>query len=85
VEIAKSAIQAHHMSRQALNDRTQVEAKVPYIRPTQFGLSPGPTRDLVLLSLHFGALEIGIPISKSDGKQLGQALIAASDESSTAH
>jgi hypothetical protein len=85
VEIAKAAIQAYQRSVELLPDRTQTEVAVPYVRPTQLALSSGPEPDLVLLSLHFGAAEIGIPISKSAGTQLGQALILASDETSTAH
>jgi hypothetical protein len=85
VEIAKAAIQAHRRSGQTLPDRTQTEAAVPYIHPTQVGLSDGPEPDLVMLSFHFGAAEIGIPFSKFDGAGLGQALIAASADSATAH
>jgi len=78
VEIAKAAIQAHRRSRQPLPDRTMAASPVPYIETDAMGLiTERPRADYVLLSLHFGAMEVGIAIAKSDGKQLGQALIAA--------
>jgi hypothetical protein len=85
VEITKAAAEAHRMSRQPLPDRSQVEANVPYIEPTAMALSPGPRKTYVLLSLHFGAAEIGIAIAKSDGIQFGRALIAACSDETIPH
>jgi hypothetical protein len=69
-----------------LPDRTDIEAAIPYIETSAMGLAPeAPKKDYVLLSLHFGAAEVGIAIAKSDGRQLGQILIAACADESTAH
>jgi hypothetical protein len=85
VEIASATTQAHRRSGEQAPDRTETEAPVSYIETTAMGLSPAPNKDYVLLSLHFGAAEVGIAIAKSDGIQLGQALTAACSDESTAH
>jgi hypothetical protein len=76
---------AHRRSGEQLPDRRATEASVPFVHPNMVGLSEGPTEGFILLSLHFGAVEVGVPISISDGRRLGQALIAASANTSLPH
>lgn len=84
VEIAKAATQAQKRSGHALPD--QNNAVVPYIEPTAMGIDPQqPKEGYILLSLFFGLAQVGIAIAKSDGTQLGQALIAACSDETTAH
>lgn len=84
VEIAKAAKLAQRRSGQALPD--QNNAAVPYIDATAMGIDPRQPRDgYILLSLFFGVTQVGIAIAKSDGTQLGQALIAACSDETTAH
>jgi hypothetical protein len=86
VEIAKAATQAQRRSGQALPDATGATAPVPYIEATAMGLDPQSPKDgYILLSLFFGAAQIGIAIAKSDGTQLGQALIAGCSDETTSH
>jgi hypothetical protein len=86
VAIAKAATEARRQSGRQLIDRTKEEAPIPYIEATAFGLATEkPQEDYVLLSLQFGEAEVGIAIAKSDGRQLGQALIAACVDETTAH
>ena len=71
-EIAKAAILAAKRDSKALPDRVLIEAATPYIQPTSIGLSEGPRQGFILLSLHFGTAEVGIPISTADGRQLAR-------------
>jgi hypothetical protein len=82
VEIANAAKLAHERSGRQLPDRTVTEAPVPYVTPSSIGLSPGPREGFILLSLLFGAVEVGVPIAIDDGRRLGQVLIAASADGS---
>jgi len=86
-EIAKAAREAHLRSGQPPPAAgTAVEASVAYVEPTAVGLLPGdPTKDYSLLTLHFGAAVIGIPIPNLEGRKLGQILIAASADDPAPH
>ena len=86
-EIVKAATLAH-MKSGGLFPTTgaEVEATIAYAETTAVGLLPGePTKDYSVLTLHFGAVAIGIAISNAEARKLGQSLIAASADGLAAH
>jgi len=63
-----------------------VEASIAYLEPVAVGLLPGaPKEQYSLLTLHFGAAVIGIPIPNAEGRKLGQVLLAASADEVARH
>jgi hypothetical protein len=79
-EIIKAATQAHKRSGGLFPvTGTEVETAVAYVETTAVGLLPGePRKDYSLLTLHFGAVAVGVAIPNADARKLGQSLIAAS-------
>ena len=58
---------------------TNVEAAIAFVEPSAVGLLPGePQKAYCLLTLHFGAAVIGIPIRNVEGQKLGRILMVAS-------
>ena len=86
-EIAKAARDAHTASgKPPPTTGASVEAAIAYVEPSAVGLLPSdPQRDYSLLTLHFGAAVIGIPIPNGEARKLGQVLMAASADDLTPH
>ena len=86
-QIAQAERNAHVESGQPPpTPGTKVEASVAYVEPSAVGLLPGdPQRDYSLLTLHFGAAVIGIPIPNTEGRRLGQIMMAASADDPAPH
>ena len=86
-EIAKAVTLAHKRSGWPLPSAADTDtAKIPCVEISALGLIPGePTNAYVLLSLHFRAGAVGIAIANADGRQLGEALLAASADTSAPH
>src|SRR6202521_3211472 len=86
-EIVKAATQAHKESGGLFPvTGTEVEAAIAYVETTAVGLLPGEPRiDYSILTLHFGAVAIGIAIPNADARKLGQCLIAASADGLAPH
>jgi hypothetical protein len=86
-EIAKAARDAHAGSgKPAPTAGTSVESAVAYVEPSAVGLLPGdPQKNYSLLTLHFGAAVIGIPIPNDEARKLGQVLMAASADDPAPH
>ena len=79
-QIAQAARHAHIEAGQPPPAAgTNVEAAIAFVEPSAVGLLPGePQKDYCLLTLHFGAAVIGIPIPNADGQKLGRILMVAS-------
>lgn len=86
-EIVKATTQSHKRSGGLFPvTGTEVEAVVAYVETTAVGLLPGePRKDCSLLTLHFGAVAIGIAIPNAEARKLGQFLIAASADGLAPH
>jgi hypothetical protein len=86
-EIAKAARDAHTESgKPPPTAGTNVEAAIAYVEPSAVGLLPGdPQRDYSLVTLHFGAAVIGIPIPNGEARKLGQVLMAAGADDLAPH
>ena len=86
-EIVKAATLAHMKSGGLFpTTGTEVEATIAYVETTAVGLLPGePTKDYSLLTLHFGAVAVGIAIPNPEARKLGQSLIAASADALAPH
>src|ERR1700693_3420505 len=86
-EIVKAATLAHMKSGGLFpTTGTEVEATIAYVETTAVGLLPGePTKDYSLLTLHFGAVAVGIAIPNPEARKPGQSLIAVSADSLAPH
>ena len=86
-QIAKAAREAHARSGEPpLVAGKAVEASIAYVEPVAVGLlSRAPKEGYFLLTLHFGAAVIGVPIPNAEGLKLSQVLMAASADETGRH
>ena len=78
-DLLLSAIAAHQQSGRPHPQYLTELTTYPYLRPSSMGLGPCPEPNYeCCLILHFGEAQIGMALSMSEARALGEGLIAAS-------
>jgi hypothetical protein len=71
-DILLAAIRAHQLSGRPHPNRIEETSEYPYLRASSMGLGPCPEPDYdSCLVLHFGEAQIGMALSMSEARQLG--------------